>query len=268
MLAPLQKLVASLRDDLRDGLDGKTDEPPARRAELAAARDRVRAEYDATRKSERTAQAFPAWREDYLTQVAVAWVLACVFVRYLEDNAFVADCWLGGPDDPRRDESKARHAAFFRDHPAATDRDFLLAVFARTADIPAARDLFAEGKTPLHVAGPSADAATRLANFWHARDDDGNVPTFARPDGDTEFLGDLYQGLSEDVRKRYALLQTPHFVREFILDRTLDPACDEFGFHHARLIDPTCGSGHFLLGAFDRLMRRWRDHYHELTGRD
>ena len=25
------------------------------------------------------------------------------------------------------------------------------------------------------------------------------------------------------------------------------------------MIDPTCGSGHFLLGAFDRLLERWRE---------
>ena len=40
--------------------------------------------------------------------------------------------------------------------------------------------------------------------------------------GDTRFLGDLYQDLSEAARKKYALLQTPEFVEEFILDHTLD----------------------------------------------
>jgi hypothetical protein len=65
---------------------------------------------------------------------------------------------------------------------------------------------------------------------------------------DTRFLGDLYQDLSEAAKKRYALLQTPIFVEEFILDRTLDPAIAEFGLEQVRLIDPTCGSGHFLIG--------------------
>ena len=69
--------------------------------------------------------------------------------------------------------------------------------------------------------------------------------------------GDLYQDLSEDARKRYALLQTPEFVEEFILDRTLEPAIAEFGLREVRLIDPTCGSGHFLLGAFRRILERW-----------
>ncbi len=40
------------------------------------------------------------------------------------------------------------------------------------------------------------------------------------------------------------------------MDRTLDPAVERFGLDEATLIDPTCGSGHFLLGAFERLFDR------------
>ena len=46
-------------------------------------------------------------------------------------------------------------------------------------------------------------------------------------------------------------------MEEFILDRTLTPALAEFGYRVVRLIDPTCGSGHFLLGAFRRLFDLW-----------
>ena len=77
------------------------------------------------------------------------------------------------------------------------------------------------------------------------------------PGLDTRFLGDLYQDLSDAAKKQYALLQTPDFVEEFILDRTLEPALDEFGLEGFRMIDPACGSGHFLLGAFARLFERW-----------
>ena len=58
---------------------------------------------------------------------------------------------------------------------------------------------------------------------------DRSLHDFTDPDWDTRFLGDLYQDLSEAARKKYALLQTPVFVEEFILDRTLDPAIEEFG---------------------------------------
>ena len=47
------------------------------------------------------------------------------------------------------------------------------------------------------------------------------------------------------------------FVEEFILDRTLNPSIDEFGLDAVRMIDPTCGSGHFLLGGFARLFNLW-----------
>ena len=52
----------------------------------------------------------------------------------------------------------------------------------------------------------------------------------------------------------FALCQTPDFVRAFILDRTLTPAIEAFGYRETTVIDPTCGSGHFLLGAFERLL--------------
>ena len=99
------------------------------------------------------------------------------------------------------------------------------------------------------------------------------VHDFTDPEWDTRFLGDLYQDLSEAAGKKYALLQTPEFVEEFILDRTLDPALEEFGLDPPpvvdklgdtiaptgfRMIDPACGSGHFLLGSFRRILALWQ----------
>ena len=45
---------------------------------------------------------------------------------------------------------------------------------------------------------------------------------------------------------------------------TLDPAIREFGHEQVRMIDPTCGSGHFLLGGFARLLEEWRRHAPEM----
>ncbi|MBB1246936.1 BREX-2 system adenine-specific DNA-methyltransferase PglX, partial [Streptomyces durbertensis] len=114
----------------------------------------------------------------------------------------------------------------------------------------------------------SHEGAGALVAFWGRRREDGTlVHDFTDPlheddeDGtqgwDTRFLGDLYQDLSEDAQKRYALLQTPEFVEEFILDRTMTPALREYGFKDLKMIDPTCGSGHFVLGAFKRLVEEW-----------
>ncbi|WP_207947171.1 BREX-2 system adenine-specific DNA-methyltransferase PglX [Actinomadura sp. 7K507] len=99
------------------------------------------------------------------------------------------------------------------------------------------------------------------------------VHDFTDADWNTRFLGNLYQDLSEHAKKKYALLQTPEFVEEFILGLTLDKAINEFGLdpeppeacpeelnlpRGLRVIDPTCGSGHFLLGAFHHIFERWQ----------
>jgi hypothetical protein len=251
LLPDLQRLVKDLKADLLDRLR----EHPEIDADL-----RVRA-YAPVERGGRTAQAYEVWRDDYLEQVAVAWILACVFVRYMEDNDLIAGTYLAGTTPDQRRQADDAHTAYFQAHPRDSDREYLLDVFRRVGSIPAARDLFAEGKTPLWAVGPSGDGAARLLAFWRAIDPETGAlrRSFRAEGGDTRFLGDLYQDLSEAARKKYALLQTPEFVEEFILDHTLTPALDEFGLEAVRLIDPTCGSGHFLLGAFRRLFRLWSE---------
>ena len=247
LLPELKKLVTDLSEDLL-----------ARSTATAEVDAGLREAFTQIEKGGRTAQAFEVWREDYLDQVAVAWVLGCVFVRFMEDNHLIDECWLAG-DGERRKLAEDTHELYFRAHPHESDREYFEYVFHEVGKIPACRDLFAEGKTPLWAVGPSGDAAMKLLAFW--RDvvpETGELQrSFAVEDGDTRFLGDLYQDLSERARKKYALLQTPVFVEEFILDRTLNPAIDEFGLDEVRMIDPTCGSGHFLLGGFARLFDLW-----------
>ena len=201
-----------------------------------------------------------------LTQVAVAWILGCVFVRFLEDNALIEPPRLSGPGE-RRQHALDEHTLYFRAHPTDTDREFLLQVFRGVALLPVAGQLLDERHNPLwylarEYRAPSGDAVGHLLGLWQRIDPDsgGLVHDFTDPAWDTRFLGDLYQDLSDGARKQYALLQTPEFVEEFILDRTLSPAIEEFGFREVRLIDPACGSGHFLLGAFERLDALWAKH--------
>ncbi len=125
--------------------------------------------------------------------------------------------------------------------------------------LPGMGAVFDERHNPVFRLGISGDAAMALLAFWQKVNPDSGLLAhdFTDPAWGTRFLGDLYQDLSEATRKRYALLQTPEFVEEFILDRTLGPALDSFGYREVRLIDPTCGSGHFLLGAFQRLLDVW-----------
>ena len=247
LLPDLKELVKELDEDLLARAIGNP--------EIDAG---LREAFTQIEKGGRTAQAYEVWREDYLDQVAVAWVLACVFVRFLEDNHLIDECWLAGEGE-RRKLAEDTHELFFRQHPHDTDREYFQHVFHEVGKIPAARDLFAEGKTPLWAVAPSGDAAMKLLAFWREmQPETGHLKrSFEVEGGDTRFLGDLYQELSEKAKKKYALLQTPVFVEEFILDRTLNPAIDEFGLDTVRMIDPTCGSGHFLLGGFARLFGLW-----------
>lgn len=250
--------IGTLLPDLKDLVGELAEDLLVRATENAEINAGLREAFNQIEKGGRTAQAYEVWREDYFDQVAVAWVLACVFVRFMEDNHLIDECWLAGEKERRKLAEDSREI-FFRKHPHDTDREYLQHVFHQVGKIPAAKDLFAEGKTPLWAVAPSGDAAMKLLAFWREMEPEtGQLKrSFEVEDGDTRFLGDLYQDLSERARKKYALLQTPVFVEEFILDRTLNPAIDEFGLEKVRMIDPTCGSGHFLLGGFARLFDLW-----------
>lgn len=226
---------------------------------------RLRAEYDQARKLGRTAATWNSWLDERVTQVAVAWVLGTVFVRFCEDNRLIPEPYLTGPDGDRRELAESRYDAYVESDEDPTYRGWLEKAFEELGQGQAGRLLFDKRHNPLYQVPLSHDGARDLVEFWRGRDEAGVlVHDFTDPlneDGtegwDTRFLGDLYQDLSEAARKTYALLQTPEFVEEFILDRTMNPAVREFGYEELKMIDPTCGSGHFVLGAFRRLVRLW-----------
>lgn len=275
LLKDLQAQARVLEGDLR----ARTDSEPE-------FRDALRAEYGKAVAAGRTAAMYETWRDERVVQIAAAWVLACVFVRFSEDNQLIPDAWLSGPGD-RLAEAQDRHDDFFRRNPSLNDRDWLLASFeALGRSHRTVAGLFDPAHNPLFEVLPSYEAATALLAFWRRRGADGHVVhDFTDGELNTRFLGDLYQDLSEHARKTYALLQTPVFVEEFILDLTLEPAVEEFGLTPAwkhrpggwdgevsadgpggeevvrglRCIDPACGSGHFLLGMFERLLGKWRE---------
>ena len=247
----LKAEVVTLVDDLR-GRANDVDE----------VRELVHGQWQTAFDAERTAHDVDVWREGLLAQVAVSWVLGCVFIRFCEDNGLVTQPMISGPGDWRR-WATDNQRDYFRQHTDAGERRYLTHVFEEAAEIPGLDEVFGS-HNPLWQFGPSDDACRELLAIWRATDVDTNglVWDFADDEWSTRFLGDLYQDLSEHAKKTFALLQTPDFVEEFILDRTLDPAIEEFGLggpdgEGFRMIDPACGSGHFLLGAFDRLANRW-----------
>ena len=266
LLADLKRRLVLLERDLREQSED---------LEVGWSRE-LRAEHARATERGRTALTWSAWRDGEVAQAGVAWLLASTFVRFCEDNHLLdghpsaggSPVWIAGPGD-RTARAVEYQQAHYEAHPTDNSRDWLLVAFRALADLPAGRGLVDPDHNPVWRAPISAPAADALLAFWRERDDDGAlVRDFTDPDLGTRFLGDLYQDLSEHAKKTYALLQTPVFVEEFILDRTLTPAIAEFGLEGLKLIDPTCGSGHFLLGAFSCLDAAWQSHAPNLTPRE
>ncbi len=241
----LQRQVLALETDLRGRL-----------AADAEREGEWKREHHRAVEKERTAASWTQWRDDRVTQAAVAWILTTVFIRFCEDNALLKPVWITGPGS-RRQEALDAQKEFFRRQPEDTGREWLLDAIDYLAKLPATRGLV-ESHSALYLIAPSGQAADELLTFWRRRDEDGYlIHDLADPELSTRFLGDLYQDLSQHAKDTYALLQTPVFVEEFILDRTMEPALKERPLEGFLMIDPACGSGHFLLGAFTRLLDRW-----------
>ncbi|MGX4691651.1 hypothetical protein [Streptomyces sp. JNUCC 63] len=87
LLKDLQKQVTLLERDLRERAAGE---------EFDAS---LRAEYRRADEEGRTGVGYETWLDDRLVQIAAAWVLACVFVRFSEDNGLIPEAWLSGPGE-------------------------------------------------------------------------------------------------------------------------------------------------------------------------
>jgi hypothetical protein len=236
------KLLADLQR-LRNVLDADLRTTHA----VGAQREAVQAEWREAFDLGRTRDTFEAFLDGAFDQAVVHWILGCVFLRFLEDNLLVDRPFLSGAGE-RLDLAKERQAAHFRARPHDSDTEYLLTTFAEGARLPGLSGLYDPAHNPLFRLPLSGDAAMALIRFFReVLPETGELAhDFTDPDWGTRFLGDLYQDLSEEARKRYALLQTPEFVEAWILDRTLEPAIREFGHERATMIDPACGSGHFL----------------------
>ena len=151
LLADLKKLLPRLEDDLR-----------TRSEEDAATGEHLKAEWKKARDAGRTALAYEAWREEPITQGSVAWILSCVFLRFLEDNGLLDERTrparlLQGvtPDLQRLAEDRYTH--HIRTFPSHSDRDVLLALFREAGMLPGAAHLFDPRLNFAFALGLSAD---------------------------------------------------------------------------------------------------------------
>lgn len=70
--------------------------------------------------------------------------------------------------------------------------------------------------------------------------------------------------LKPEVRRAGGVYYTPQWVVEEIVRLTIDPLIDgkaPRALRDFRILDPACGSGSFLLGAYSRLIRHCEDYY-------
>ncbi len=188
---------------------------------------------------------FDVWTDLLSRRAAVLWVLKTVYVRVLEDRKLLV---------PPRLVDREAQGLFEKLAPNLGDTAFLRWVFRDLASprggLP---ELFAP--QPAEVAVPSNACSHALIEFWRAKEaDTGFQWSFAAEEFAGELMGDLYQELDPVVKERYALCQTPDFVRDFMLGQTLTPALAELGGDAVRLLDPACGSGHFLLDGLRRIV--------------
>lgn len=231
----LQQMVGKIAADLRPRL-------------LAPGPARTRAEQ--LHADENVGEAFDPWTDLLSRRAAVLWVLKTVYVRVLEDRGMLA---------PKRLVDEGSEDLFVRLAPNLGPTSYLRWVF-RDLAMPTSglADLFVP--QPAELLAPSDARSRELIDLWRSRDPETGVLrfSFAEETFDSRLMGDLYQDLDPVVKKRFALLQTPDFVLDFILDQTLTPAIAEHGADVVRVLDPACGSGHFLLAALTRIVAAMR----------
>jgi hypothetical protein len=246
LITDLRQRMSALEADIRS------------RAEDPAAESALRAEWQAARRAGRTSVTFEPWQSDRLTQTAAAWLLITLFVRFAEDNELLSGPYLGGAA-ARTGAACNRQDEFYRAHPMATGWDWIAKAVAELHAV--AGGLYPRDADQEVSLLPSEAAAAELISFWRRTDAGGElIHDFTDRSLDTRFLGNLYQDLSEQQRSAYALLETPDFIADFLLDQTLEPAVEDFGLDGLRVIDPVCGSGTFVTAAFRRLADKWVAH--------
>jgi hypothetical protein len=202
-------------------------------------------------RDEKVGDAFELWTDLLSRRAAVLWVLKSLYIRALEDRGLLRPARILDAESEQLFAHLAPNLG-----PTAYLRWIFRDLSTGAGGLP---ELFAP--QPAEIAVVPDALSRKLIDLWRGKDPDTGVVRYRFDDEhfDGRLLGDLYQDLDPVVKKRYALLQTPDFVLDFILDETLTPAIAEFGLETVRVLDPACGSGHFLLAAFKRLVAGMRE---------
>ncbi|WP_205327608.1 hypothetical protein [Glycomyces sp. YM15] len=176
---------------------------------------------------------------------AVAWVYYTVLIAWAEDHGLI-DPWL------RKEAVDARDAVLAGGIPPT---GWIAMGIGKLTVHPATWCLLDPRYSELRAGTPGETEALALLDWWAAEAPSLRYDVDKGPASITGWLpGDLLQALSAERRKQFAFCQTPWWVADFLLDRTLVPAVDEFRHEPViRSIDPTCGTGHILARTVDYL---------------
>jgi hypothetical protein len=200
-----------------------------------------------TLRRDRTSLTQERHGRDAQQAVAAAWVYMSCVVAWAEDHDLVRPLLRRSPDGLTRTP--------------ASGTVWLGRAFEQLGRHPSTQWLLHPAYQPALWAGaPSPSACTSLIDWWT-----DCAPSLAYPATGTAPgsitgwpIGDLLPVLHDDRRARNALVQTPYWVADLILDETLIPATDEFRDEPLiRTVDPACGTGHFLIRAVDYLWQWW-----------
>jgi hypothetical protein len=181
-------------------------------------------------------------RLEQVRPAASSWVYFSLLVAWAEDHGLI-DPWLrAGAEPSGRFASAARLGG-----PVG----YLSCAFTALAVHPATWCLLDPRYSALRDHTPSQDVCRDLLDWWA-----GDAPALryeveSGPETITGWVpGDVLQYL-RDSRKEGGgggNAQTPWWICDGILDRTLVPAAGEFrDVEVLRTVDPACGTGHFLI---------------------
>jgi hypothetical protein len=174
-------------------------------------------------------------------RIAAAWVYITAVSCWAEDHGLTPSRLRAGAEPARRQYAAAGGTAAGWLAYAAAD----LAVHPSTWCL-----LDPRYGNPIRDGQPSEEACRKLIGWWSeqapnlAEQEDGQPPTIQG-----YLIGDLLQLLTDERRLAHALAQSPWWLADFLLDRTLPAAARDHRDETLRLIDPTCGTGHVLVRA-------------------
>lgn len=176
--------------------------------------------------------------EERRHRVASAWVYTSALVAWAEDHGLVP-MWLRADAASRRD----RHLAL-----GGTMRQWLYNAFASLALHPSTECLLDQRYNPITSGQPGEDACRELVRWWSTEAPDFAYQTDNGPTSITGWLvGDLLQLIGDERRKGNALCQTPWWIADFLIERTVVPAAGGHPNETLRVIDPASGTGHILI---------------------